>query len=415
MASFEAPGLSSFKDTLAALEALGEPTRLRLAALLAEAELTVTELTTILGQSQPRISRHLKLLVDANLVERHREGAWAFFSLQEAGSVRLVRAALAALDPDDAVLVADRTRLSEVRLERTRTADGYFARHAGDWDRLRALHASDTQVETALLSAVGDGPFRAVLDLGTGTGRMLTLLAARADRAVGVDANAAMLSVARANIERAGLRNAQVRQGDIYALPIERDGYDVVIIHQVLHYLDDPARALREAARTIRPGGRTAGHRFRPARSRIPPRGTCPSPPRLQPRDEIAQALLDEGLGEALDDRRATAIRAPSRLSRSRQARDPFRILDVRNRDAGAIHFRRTAFEPGLEIAMMDARHFPQEPRHRHARQAQASPSNSFRRRRRRWRSTLWESIQKLAPLGPELRVRHLWCGRLDT
>jgi ubiquinone/menaquinone biosynthesis C-methylase UbiE/DNA-binding transcriptional ArsR family regulator len=249
-------GKIGFKRTLAALEALGEPTRLRLAALLNEAELTVNELTTILGQSQPRVSRHLKLLVDAGLVERHREGAWAFFRLQEADQVRLVRDALASLDPADAVLVADRTRLAEVRSERARAADGYFASHAGNWDQLRALHVAESEVEGALLKAIGQGPFRAVLDLGTGTGRMLSLLAGRADRAVGVDSSAAMLSVARSNIERAGLKNAQVRHGDIYALPVERDGYDVVVIHQVLHYLDDPARAIREACRALKPGGR---------------------------------------------------------------------------------------------------------------------------------------------------------------
>ncbi len=246
----------TFKNTLAALEALGEPTRLRLAALLGEAELTVTELTTILGQSQPRVSRHLKLMVDAGLVERHREGAWAFFRLQEKGSARLVRDALATMDSTDAVLTADRARLTEVRAERVKSADSYFAEHAVDWDRLRALHVAETDVEKALLSEIGKGPFRAVLDLGTGTGRMLELLATRAERAVGVDASPAMLSVARANLERAGLRNAQVRHGDIYALPVERDSYDVVVVHQVLHYLDDPARAIREACRALRPGGR---------------------------------------------------------------------------------------------------------------------------------------------------------------
>lgn len=251
----------SFKDTLSALEALGEPTRLRLAALLAEAELTVTELTTILGQSQPRVSRHLKLMVDAGLVERHREGAWAFFRLQDsgvenAGSAQLVKETLAAIDPTDDILSADKNRLVQVRAERARTADHYFSQHARDWDRLRALHVAEADVETALLAAIGDGPFMAALDLGTGTGRMLEILAGRATRAVGVDSSPAMLSVARANLERAGLKNAQVRHGDIYALPVERDAYDIVIIHQVLHYLDDPARAIREACRTLRPGGR---------------------------------------------------------------------------------------------------------------------------------------------------------------
>jgi ubiquinone/menaquinone biosynthesis C-methylase UbiE/DNA-binding transcriptional ArsR family regulator len=245
-----------FKATLAALEALSEPTRLRLAALLAEAELTVTELTTILGQSQPRVSRHLKLMVDADLIERHREGAWAFFRLREGASERLARDTLAALDGADPVLTADRARLAEVRADRARQADSYFASHAADWDRLRSLHVTDEVVEQALLAAIGDGPFQAVLDLGTGTGRILELLAKRASRAVGIDASPAMLTVARTNLERAGLRNVQVRQGDIYALPVERNTYDVVVVHQVLHYLDDPARAVREASRALRPGGR---------------------------------------------------------------------------------------------------------------------------------------------------------------
>jgi ubiquinone/menaquinone biosynthesis C-methylase UbiE len=245
----------SFDDALSALSALSEPTRLRLAALLAEAELTVTELTTILGQSQPRISRHLKLMVEARIIERHREGAWAFFRICDAPAARLVNQTLAALDAADPVLSADRARLDEVRSERARAADGYFARHASDWDRLRALHAPERDVEGALLSAIGPGPFRSFLDLGTGTGRVLSLMADRAQRCVGVDLSPSMLSVARANIERAGHRNVQLRHGDIYALPVERDGYDVIVIHQVLHYLDDPARAVREAVRALRPGG----------------------------------------------------------------------------------------------------------------------------------------------------------------
>ncbi len=247
----------SFDPTLAALEATGESTRLRLLALLAEAELTVSELVTILGQSQPRVSRHLKLLVEAGLVERHREGAWAFFSAGERGAAAgLARDILGRLDPHDPVLGADRSRLDEVRAARVASAELYFATQAANWDRIRALHVAEEKVEAAMLDAVGPGPFRAVLDLGTGTGRMIELLAPLSDRAIGIDGSHAMLNVARARIERVGLRNVQLRQGDLYALPVERDGYDLVVIHQVLHYLEDPSRALREAARVLRPGGR---------------------------------------------------------------------------------------------------------------------------------------------------------------
>jgi demethylmenaquinone methyltransferase/2-methoxy-6-polyprenyl-1,4-benzoquinol methylase/ArsR family transcriptional regulator len=247
----------SFSALLGALQAAGEETRLRLLALLSEAELTVTELVTILGQSQPRISRHLKLLVEAGLVVRHREGSWAFFLSAPGGAAgEIARAISGWLDSQDAVLVSDRARLTEVRRVRDAQAARYFAAQAPNWDRIRALHVPEERVETALRDIVGTGPVHALLDLGTGTGRMLELLAPLADRAVGIDQSPAMLAVARARLERAGLRNVQLRQGDIYAVPVERNGYDLVVLHQVLHYLDDPGRALREAARVLRPGGR---------------------------------------------------------------------------------------------------------------------------------------------------------------
>jgi ubiquinone/menaquinone biosynthesis C-methylase UbiE len=239
------------------LRAAGEETRLRLLALIAEGELNVSDLTDILGQSQPRISRHLKLMAEAGLIERNREGAWAFYRIAERHSAgALARALVARLDPRDGVLSADRARLQAVRAARAEAAKAYFDRHAGEWDRIRSLHASDEAVEGAMLDMIGPGPLRAVLDLGTGTGRILTLLAPLAARLVGVDANHAMLAVARANLEAAGLRHAELRQGDIYALPVERQAFDLVIIHQVLHFLDDPGRALREAAAALRPGGR---------------------------------------------------------------------------------------------------------------------------------------------------------------
>jgi demethylmenaquinone methyltransferase/2-methoxy-6-polyprenyl-1,4-benzoquinol methylase/ArsR family transcriptional regulator len=242
---------------LAGLEAAGETSRLRLLALLADAELTVSELTTILAQSQPRISRHLRLLVEAGLVDRHREGAWAFFRVSDQGPLAdLVHDLIGRVDPLDPVLAADRSRLAQVRKARADQAARYFADHAAQWDRLRSLHVAEDVVETAIREVVGDRPLHAVLDLGTGTGRMLELVAPLADRGVGIDQSPAMLNLARTRVERAGLRHVQLRQGDLYALPVERDGYDLVILHQVLHYLDDPVRALREAARVLRPGGR---------------------------------------------------------------------------------------------------------------------------------------------------------------
>ncbi|WP_395666055.1 ArsR/SmtB family transcription factor [Methylocella sp.] len=249
--------IASFDVVLAALAAAGEATRLRLLALLSEAELTVSEIVAILGQSQPRVSRHLKLLVEAGLVERHREGAWAFFFLSQTGpAAGFARDVVGRLDGQEPLVAADRARLSEVRRQRAEQAARYFAAHAANWDEVRAMHLPEERVEAAIREIVGPAPVDALLDLGTGAGRMLELIAPQAARAVGVDQSPQMLAVARARFERAGLRNAQLRQGDIYALPVEADGYDLIMMHQVLHYLDDPARAVREAARALRPGGR---------------------------------------------------------------------------------------------------------------------------------------------------------------
>jgi ubiquinone/menaquinone biosynthesis C-methylase UbiE len=251
-----APPLA-FRALLNGLEAAGEETRLRILCLLEVAELTVSELVAILGQSQPRVSRHLRLLVEAGLATRQREGAWAFFRLAEPGGA-LAREWLHRLDPADPIVNADRIRLDIARETRRKQASAYFATRAADWDQIRALHAPEERVEAALAAMIGAKPFRTLLDLGTGTGRMLELLAPRATRAVGVDQSAAMLALARARIDQAGLRNVSLRQGDIYAPPVERDAYDLVIIHQVLHFLDDPARALAEARRALAPGGRLA-------------------------------------------------------------------------------------------------------------------------------------------------------------
>ena len=249
------PPFLSFPTLLSNLEAAGEETRLRILCLLKEAELTVSELVAILGQSQPRVSRHLRLLVEAGLAARQREGAWAFFRLADQGGA-LASDLVRRIDPADPVLAGDRDRLEVAREMRRKQAAAYFAEQAADWDRIRTLHAPEERVEAALLSVIGEKPFRSLLDLGTGTGRMLELLAPRAARAVGVDQSAAMLALARTHIDQAGLRNVLLRQGDIYAPPVEREGFDLIVIHQVLHFLDDPARALKEAARALSPGGR---------------------------------------------------------------------------------------------------------------------------------------------------------------
>jgi ubiquinone/menaquinone biosynthesis C-methylase UbiE/DNA-binding transcriptional ArsR family regulator len=246
-----------FPVLTATLKAAAEATRLRLLMLIAEAELTVTDLTAILRQSQPRLSRHLRLLAEAGLVERHREGSWAFFHFGEAGSAAdIARALIARLDPSDPIIARDRERLAAVRASRAAAAQNYFRRHAAEWDRIRRLHVADAAVEEAIRTALGNQPIRALLDLGTGTGRMLELFANNIERGLGLDLSLDMLALARTRLDRAGLKHCAVRYGDIYDLALPRDTFDVVIIHQVLHFLDDSARAIREAARVLRPGGR---------------------------------------------------------------------------------------------------------------------------------------------------------------
>src|SRR5450631_1655733 len=250
-------GQLGFDALNAALKAAGEETRLRVLALLAEAELTVSDLTDILRQSQPRISRHLKLLAEAGLIERFREGTWAFFRLAEhGGGAQVARSLLGQLNPADPTVARDREKLAAVRSARAAAAQAYFRSHAAQWDRIRKLHVADAAVEEAIRSALAGKPFRSLLDLGTGTGRMLELFGREIERGLGLDLSLDMLLLARDRLERAGLKNCSVRQGDIYDLPLADDSFDVVILHQVLHFLDDGARAIREAARVLRPQGR---------------------------------------------------------------------------------------------------------------------------------------------------------------
>ena len=247
----------TFAALTGTLKAAGEATRLRILALLAEAELTVSDLTDILRQSQPRLSRHLRLLAEAGLVERFREGSWAFFRLAErGGAADIARALIGRLDTGDAIIVRDRERLAAVRSARAAAAQNYFRRHAAQWDRIRKLHVADAAVEAAIRSALADKPIRSLLDLGTGTGRMLELFAPDIERGLGLDLSLDMLALARARLDRSGLKHCSVRHGDIYDLALPRDSFDVVIVHQVLHFLDDSAHAVREAARVLRPGGR---------------------------------------------------------------------------------------------------------------------------------------------------------------
>ncbi len=244
---------------LLALRAIAEPTRLRILVVLDRVELTVGELCRVLGQSQPRVSRHLKLLVEADVLERNAEGTSAFYHLADRPIAReltdTVRELLSTGDLEQGVLARDIERLESVRAERAESASAYFEEIADSWEHVRQLHVSDAVVETELLRATDGRPIREFLDIGTGTGRMLEVFADRIERGVGIDLSSRMLNLARSRLDADGLRHCSVRHGNIYDLDIPFGSVDVVVVHHVLHFLDDPPSAIAQAARTLGPNG----------------------------------------------------------------------------------------------------------------------------------------------------------------
>jgi ubiquinone/menaquinone biosynthesis C-methylase UbiE/DNA-binding transcriptional ArsR family regulator len=241
---------------LQGLRAAAEDTRLRVLALCSETELSVSELTQILGQSQPRVSRHLKLMVEAGLLERFREGAWAFYRVAETGANAALAKVLLELTPnDDTGRARDRSRLDTVRRDRAFRAEEFFKRNAQDWDEIRRMHVDDESIERSLRVMLPAQPGWSHVDIGTGTGRILEIVAPMTKRAIGIDLSHEMLTVARSNLARAGVKNCHLRYGDMRQLELQPESFDVATFHLVLHYADDPALVLAEAARLLRPGG----------------------------------------------------------------------------------------------------------------------------------------------------------------
>jgi ArsR family transcriptional regulator len=239
--------------------ALADPTRLRIIALLRAMELSVGELAQVLGQSQPRVSRHVKILIDGGLAERRKEGSWVFLSLGAPDRVEplfLLLDRWADIDGANPSAASDAARLAAVRADRAAAAERYFAQHAKDWDEIRSLHIAESEVEAAIARAIGSRPVGRLIDIGTGTGRMLELFASGAKGALGIDRSPEMLRLARVKLAEAGLSTAELRQGDMYSLPLPSGSADTVIIHQVLHFAQQPAAAVSEAARLLSPGGR---------------------------------------------------------------------------------------------------------------------------------------------------------------
>ena len=241
-------------QALGIFRALADSTRLRILALLRAMELSVGELAQVLGQSQPRVSRHVKILCDAGLAERRKEGSWVFVALGAADKVQPVFAALDAWRDPDHWAVADEARLAAVRADRASAANEWFEAHAGDWDAIRSLHVAESEVEAEMSRVLGEGSLGGLIDIGTGTGRMLELFAPRAETALGIDRSSEMLRLARAKL--VDVPNAELRQADLYALPLPDGGADTAIFHHVLHFAQQPGAAIAEAARVLGSGGR---------------------------------------------------------------------------------------------------------------------------------------------------------------
>lgn len=274
---------------------LADPTRLRILALLRAMELSVGELAQVLGQSQPRVSRHVRILIDAGVVERRKEGSWVFLSVGDKERVEPLFDLLDCwtdLDGEDPWAIADAARLAAVRADRAASAEKYFAAHARDWDDIRSLHIAESEVEAAVARALADRPVGRLVDIGTGTGRMIELFGRDAASAVGVDRSPEMLRLARVKLAQAGLDNIELRQGDMYSLALPAQSADTVIIHQVLHYAQQPSTAVAEAARLLAPRGRMLIVDFAPhEREELRSRGAHA---RLGFADESVLGFMDE-------------------------------------------------------------------------------------------------------------------------
>lgn len=306
------------------VRAAADPSRLRLLAVCAQGEWTVSELVQVLGQSQPRISRHLKILAEAGLLDRFREGSWVFYRRARDGQgARLARSLCRLLPDGDQVLDLDRRRLEAVREARRRQAERYFDGRANVWDSERDLAVDAAVVEAALRDLFAGERPASLIDIGTGTGHILQILAGQIGFGLGIDVSHDMLAVARANLDQREARNCQVRHGDMYQLPLPDDSFAAATLHQVLHFADDPLAALAEARRVLAPGGRLvvidlARHDFERLRSEKRHRrlgfgdgeisgwfkelGLVEEPPRRLPGPELTIVIWAARRMEAADD-----------------------------------------------------------------------------------------------------------------
>lgn len=250
------------EQILTLMRALADPTRLRIALLIRQLELSVGELVQILGQSQPRVSRHIRILDEAGIAERRKEGSWVFLRPGVHLNNGTMDALLTMAAGDDAKYMAgDIKKLELVRTDRAKMAAAYFAEHASEWDSLRGLHVAESEVEAAMQKYLSVAPLGDLLDIGTGTGRMIELFGAKANHVTAIDSNSEMLRLARAKLAAlpgltSDLPKVDIMLGDFNALPLADASHDTILFHQVLHYAQAPERVISEAARVLAPLGR---------------------------------------------------------------------------------------------------------------------------------------------------------------
>jgi DNA-binding transcriptional ArsR family regulator len=253
-------------EVVRALKGAAEPTRLRLLFLLSQAEYTVGELAVVLNQSQPRISRHLRLLTEAGFLDRFREQQCVYYRAPSNGRyLEWQRQLMGMADPDAQVLKRDRERALNVignrALVAARQLGAAQAAASGAVAEAEtpgglAAGAAGSELSKLLLEELGPNPVGELLDIGTGSGLMLQILGPRARHAVGVDISVPALRLARTRIHGAGLSHCEFRRGDMYSLPYDDASFDTVSIDRVLAAAERPAAAIVEAARTLRPDGR---------------------------------------------------------------------------------------------------------------------------------------------------------------
>ena len=235
-------------------KALADPCRARLTAVLLSGEFTVQELTRIMGMGQSRVSRHLKILTEAGVLSVKRQGTWSYYRAgEESTFFSGIRPAFERELSSLPERCRDLAAVSKVLEERRRRSQEFFDCHARQWDDLARTLLPVPEYRQRLLQLVPEGA--SVLEIGIGTGGLLTELTSRASRVIGVDHSPAMLEEARRRLNDRGIGGIELRLGEMSHLPLSDASVGCVVANMVLHHAADPPAVLAEIRRVLAPGG----------------------------------------------------------------------------------------------------------------------------------------------------------------